>query len=60
MQEMASDDYASYIENGKIAAGEIIGRNITNIDLIFGLTCIIKKLSIKHAEIYRGKIHFLI
>lgn len=60
LPELASDAYASYIDHGQIAAGDIIGSNITNIALILGLTCIIKPLSIKHAEIYSGKIHFLI
>jgi len=43
-----------------MAAGDIIGSNITNIALILGLTCIIKPLYIKHTEIYSGKIHLLI
>lgn len=60
LPELASDTYASYIDHGQIAAGDIIGSNITNIALILGLTCIIKPLAIKHTEIYSGKIHLLI
>ncbi|MFZ2410249.1 MAG: sodium:calcium antiporter, partial [Candidatus Methanoperedens sp.] len=50
----------SYIDHGQIAAGDIIGSNITNIALILGLTCIIKPLIIKHTEIYSGWIHLMI
>lgn len=60
LPELASDTYASYIDHGHIAAGDIIGSNITNIALILGLTCVIKPLIIKHTEIYSGKIHFII
>lgn len=60
LPELASDTYASYIDHGQIAAGDIIGSNITNIALILGLTCIIKPLVIKHTEIYSGWIHLLI
>ena len=60
LPELASDTYASYMDHGQIAAGDIVGSNITNIALILGLTCIIKPLSIKHTEIYSGKIHLLI
>lgn len=60
LPELASDSYASYIDHGDIAAGDIIGSNITNIALILGLTCVIKPLVIKHKEIYSGRIHLLI
>lgn len=60
LPELASDSYASYIDHGHIAAGDIIGSNITNIALILGLTCIIKPLVIKHVEIYSGRIHFMV
>lgn len=60
LPELASDSYASYINHGHIAAGDIIGSNITNIALILGLTCIIRPLTIKHTEIYSGKVHLLI
>lgn len=60
LPELASDTYASYIDHGQIALGDIIGSNITNIALILGLTCIIKPLVIKHTEIYSGWIHLLI
>jgi cation:H+ antiporter len=60
LPELASDTYASYIDHGQIAVGDIIGSNITNIALILGLTCIIKPLAIKHTEIYSGRIHLLI
>ncbi|MCX9012261.1 MAG: calcium/sodium antiporter [Candidatus Methanoperedens sp.] len=60
LPELASDSYASYIDHGDIAAGDIIGSNITNIALILGLTCVIKPLAIKHTEIYSGRIHLLI
>ena len=60
LPELASDTYASYIDHGQIAIGDIIGSNVTNIALILGLTCIIKPLAIKHTEIYSGRIHLLI
>lgn len=60
LPELASDAYASYINHGQIAIGDIIGSNITNIALILGMTCIIKPLVIKHTEIYSGWIHFII
>ena len=60
LPELASDSYASYIDHGDIAAGDIIGSNITNIALILGLTCVIKPLVLKHKEIYSGRIHLLI
>ncbi|MFZ3169344.1 MAG: calcium/sodium antiporter [Candidatus Methanoperedens sp.] len=60
LPELASDMYASYIDHGQIAVGDIIGSNITNIGLILGLTCIIKPLAIKHTEIYSGRIHLII
>ena len=60
LPELASDTYASYIDHGAIAAGDIIGSNITNIALILGLTCIIRPLVIKHTEIYSGWIHLFI
>lgn len=60
LPELASDIYASYIDHGQIAIGDIIGSNITNIGLILGLTCIIKPLAIKHTEIYSGRIHLII
>ena len=60
LPELASDTYASYIDHGQIAFGDIIGSNITNIALILGLTCIIKPLAIKHTEIYSGRIHLMI
>ncbi len=60
LPELASDTYASYIDHGQIAFGDIIGSNITNIALILGLTCVIKPLAIKHTEIYSGRIHLLI
>ncbi len=60
LPELASDTYASYIDHGQIAFGDIIGSNITNVALILGLTCIIKPLAIKHTEIYSGRIHLLI
>lgn len=60
LPELASDSYASYIDHGQIAMGDIIGSNITNIALILGITCIIKPLVIKHTEIYSGWIHLLI
>ncbi len=60
LPELASDTYASYIDHGQIAVGDIIGSNITNIALILGLTCVIKPLAIKHTEIYSGRIHLLI
>lgn len=60
LPELASDSYASFIDHGSIAAGDIIGSNITNIALILGLTCVIKPLVLKHTEIYSGKIHLLI
>jgi len=60
LPELASDSYASYINHGNVAAGDIIGSNITNIALILGLTCVIKPLTLKHAEIYSGRIHLLI
>ena len=60
LPELASDTYASYIDHGQIAVGDIIGSNITNIALILGLTCVIKPLVIKHAEIYSGRIHLMI
>src|SRR3972149_8673765 len=60
LPEFASDTYASYIDHGQIAFGDIIGSNITNIALILGLTCVIKPLAIKHTEIYSGRIHLLI
>lgn len=60
LPELTSDFYASYIGHGDIAAGDIIGSNITNIALILGLTCIIKPLTIKHTEVYSGKLHLLI
>lgn len=60
LPELASDTYASYIDHGQIAAGDIIGSNITNIALILGLTCIIKPLVIKHTEIYSGWIHLIV
>ncbi len=60
LPELASDTYASYIDHGQIAVGDIIGSNITNMALILGITCVIKPLVIKHTEIYSGKIHLLI
>lgn len=60
LPELASDSYASYIDHGQIAVGDIIGSNITNIALILGMTCVIKPLVIKHIEIYSGWIHLLI
>jgi cation:H+ antiporter len=60
LPELASDSFASYINHGQIAVGDIIGSNITNIALILGLTCIIKPLVIKHTEIYSGWIHLMI
>ncbi len=60
LPELASDTYASYIDHGQIVVGDIIGSNITNIALILGLTCVIKPLTIKHAEIYSGRIHLFI
>lgn len=60
LPELASDTYASYIDHGQIAIGDIIGSNITNIALILGLTCVIRPLVIKHTEIYSGRIHLLI
>ncbi len=60
LPELASDSYASFIDHGQIAIGDIIGSNITNIALILGLTCVIKPLVIKHTEIYSGRIHLLI
>lgn len=60
LPELASDSYASYIDHGNVAAGDIIGSNITNIALILGLTCVIKPLTLKHAEIYSGRIHLLV
>lgn len=60
LPELASDTYASYINHGQIAVGDIIGSNITNISLILGITCIIKPLVIKHTEIYSGWIHLFI
>ncbi|PWB49396.1 MAG: hypothetical protein C3F06_14710 [Candidatus Methanoperedenaceae archaeon] len=60
LPELASDVYASYIDHGQIAVGDIIGSNITNIALILGVTCIIKPLAIKHTEIYSGSIHLII
>jgi len=60
LPELASDSYASYLDHGQIAVGDIIGSNITNIALILGLTCVIKPLVIKHTEIYSGWIHLLI
>lgn len=60
LPELASDTYASYIDHGQIAVGDIIGSNITNIALILGLTCVIKPLAIKHTEIYSGRVHLLI
>ena len=60
LPELASDIYASYIDHGQIAVGDIIGSNITNIALILGVTCIIKPLAIKHTEIYSGRIHLII
>lgn len=60
LPELASDTYASYIDHGQIAIGDIIGSNITNIALILGLTCVIKPLVIKHTEIYSGWIHLMI
>jgi cation:H+ antiporter len=60
LPELASDTYASYIDHGQIAIGDIIGSNVTNIALILGLTCIIKPLAIKHTEIYSGRVHLLI
>ncbi len=60
LPELASDSYASYINHGDVAAGDIIGSNITNIALILGLTCVIKPLTLKHAEIYSGRIHLLV
>jgi len=60
LPELASDSYASYIDHGDIAAGDIIGSNITNIALILGLTCVIRPLVIKHKEIYSGRLHLLI
>lgn len=60
LPELASDSYASYINHGQIAFGDIIGSNITNIALILGLTCVIRPLAIKHTEIYSGWIHLLI
>ncbi len=59
LPELASDSYASYIDHGHIAAGDIIGSNITNIALVLGLTCVIRPLTVKHTEIYSGKIHLL-
>ncbi|CAG0970926.1 Inner membrane protein YrbG [Methanosarcinales archaeon] len=60
LPELASDTYASYINHGQIAVGDIMGSNITNIALILGITCIIKPLVIKHTEIYSGWIHLFI
>ncbi|CAG0980937.1 MAG: calcium/sodium antiporter [Candidatus Methanoperedens sp.] len=60
LPELSSDTYASYIDHGQIAFGDIIGSNITNIALILGLTCIIRPLEIKHTEIYSGRVHLLI
>ncbi|HIH44447.1 MAG TPA: calcium/sodium antiporter [Candidatus Methanoperedenaceae archaeon] len=60
LPELASDSYASYIDHGQIAMGDIIGSNITNIALILGLTCIIRPLVIKHTEIYSGRVHLFI
>ncbi|SNQ60245.1 calcium/sodium antiporter [Candidatus Methanoperedens nitratireducens] len=60
LPELASDSYASYIDHGNIAAGDIIGSNITNIALVLGLTCVIRPLTVKHTEIYSGKMHLLI
>lgn len=60
LPELASDSYASYIDHGHIAAGDIIGSNITNIALILGLTCVIRPLTVKHTEIYSGRLHLLI
>ncbi len=60
LPELASDTYASYIDHGQIAVGDIIGSNITNIALILGLTCIIRPLTLKHTEIYSGRIHLFI
>ncbi|MDP3105058.1 MAG: calcium/sodium antiporter [Candidatus Methanoperedens sp.] len=60
LPELASDSYASYLDHGQIAFGDIIGSNITNIALILGLTCVIKPLVIKHTEMYSGWIHLMI
>jgi len=60
LPELASDSYASYINHGNIAAGDIIGSNITNIALILGMTAVIRPLVIKHKEIYSGWIHLMI
>lgn len=60
LPELASNSYASYIDHGRIVAGDIIGSNITNIALILGLTCIIMPLTLRHTEIYSGRIHLLI
>lgn len=60
LPELVSDTYASYLDHGQIAVGDIIGSNITNIALILGMTCVIKPLVIKHTEIYSGWVHFII
>lgn len=60
LPELASDSYASYIDHGHIVTGDIIGSNITNMALVFGLTCIIRPLIIKHTELYNGRIHLFI
>ncbi|MBU4075839.1 MAG: calcium/sodium antiporter [Euryarchaeota archaeon] len=60
LPELASDSYASYLDHGQIAVGDIIGSNITNIALILAIACIIKPFAIKHTEIYSGRIHLLI
>lgn len=60
LPELASDSYASYIGHADIVVGDLIGSNITNIGLVLGLTCLIRPLSLRHIEIYSGRIHFLI
>jgi cation:H+ antiporter len=60
LPELASGIYASYIYEGDIVIGDVLGSNITNIALVLGLTCLVKPLTVKHTEIYSGWLHLMI
>jgi len=60
LPELASGIYASYINEGDILIGDVLGSNITNIALVLGLTCLVEPLTVKHTEIYSGWLHLMI
>jgi cation:H+ antiporter len=60
LPELASDTYASYIDQGDVVLGDILGSNITNVALILGLTAVIRPLPVKHEEVFSGKVHLIV